>query len=243
MSHLPFAARCCLVTASAAVAVTSSLAPAAQSVEAAAPAIVDVRVEGATGTLFEDMVLTDGHAVTTAAGGTHHCDGTNRGANTRPGPAATAALDDAAAEGGFTWDGTYSSSFDDYFITRVGPDSQTSSAFWGILLNGHFTPVGGCQQRVSSGQSLLFAYDAFGKSHFLKLGGPPVTLVGRPITVAVTDAQSGAPVAGASVNGATTGPDGRATLTFHSQGIKRLKAERSDSVRSNSLYVFVVSGG
>src|SRR3954447_4259206 len=102
----------------------------------AVPASVTLRVEGASTTTFEASVTTDGHTVTTASGGTHHCDGTNNGQAGGPGPTATAALDDAARLGGFTWDGTYFASFDDYLVNRVGPDSSTQSQFWGVFVNG-----------------------------------------------------------------------------------------------------------
>lgn len=126
-----------------------------------APAVVHVRVEGATSTIVEGFVFTNGHTVTTASGGSQMCDGTNNGVNPTPGPSATAALDDDAEFGGFDWDGTFSAGFDDYFITRIGPDTQTATAFWGILLNDQFTSVGGYQQRVGPGDEVLFAYDAF----------------------------------------------------------------------------------
>ena len=221
------------------VVVLAAVPLAAPAQAGPSPTVVTVRVEGATSTLFEGPVFTDGHAVTTASGGTQHCDGTNNGANPSPGPAATAALDDAAELGGFTWDGTFFPAFDDYLVTRVGPDTQTSTAFWGIVRNFQLTPTGGCQQRVGLGDQLVFAFDAFSKSHFLRLTGPKVTLVGQPITVTVTDGATGLPLAGATVNGATTGPDGEAGVTFDHVGVKRLKAERSDSIRSNALYVFV----
>ena len=53
----------------------------------------------------------------------------------------------------------------------------------------------------------------------------------------VTDTQTAQPAANASVNGATTGSDGVATLTFNEEGIYRLKADRPDAVRSNTLIV------
>jgi len=213
---------------------------------AASPTVVNVRVEGLASTIFEGPILTDGHTVSTASGGTHVCDGTNLGANPTPGPTATAALDDAAASSAFSWDGTFSTSFDDYFISRIGPDAQTASQFWGILLNYQFTPVGGCQQRVSSGDKVLFAFDAFSKAHFLKLTGPHFARAGQPITVTVTDGQNGTPISGASVGpigntgSATTNAAGQAQVTFASRGVKRVKAERADSIRSNALTVGVL---
>lgn len=215
------------------------------SMASANPTVVNVRVEGATRTIFEAPVLTDGHTVTTAAGGTHVCDGTNNGANPTAGPTATGALDDAAAAAAFTWDGTFSTGFEDYFITRIAEDAQTSSQFWGILLNDQFTPVGGCQQRVRFGDQVLFAFDAFSKQHFLKLTGPRVGTAGRPITVTATDAQNGQPISGAAVGPinntaiATTDANGKAQVTFQTSGLKGLKAARADSIRSNALRVVI----
>lgn len=204
------------------------------------PTIVHVRVEGATSTIFDGLVFTNGHSVTTVAGGTHVCDGTNNGANPAPGSSATAVLDDAADLGGFTWDGTFSSTFDDYLVTRIGPDAQTATAFWGILRNGQLTDVGGCQQRVSFGDEVLFAYDVFSKAHVLHLEGPLLARVNEPAVFAVTDAKTDAPVAGVSVRGVTTGADGKATVHFDRIGIKHVKAEKLDSVRSNRQTVLVL---
>jgi hypothetical protein len=200
---------------------------------------VDLRVEGASKTTFEDQITTDGHDVTTASGGTHKCDGTNGGVNPTPGPSATAALDDGAKLGGFTWDGTYSDGFDDYLVSRIGPDSQTASQFWALLVNSEFSNVGGCQQRVHTGDEVLWAFDGFSKAHALHLVGPSSAQTGKAFSVKVTDGSDGTPLAGASVGGATTGADGQAQVTFDQKGIYRLKAERADSIRSNAVPVCV----
>lgn len=230
----------CLALALAVIAVLSFA-----SIAAANPTTVKVRIEGESRTVFEAPVLTDGHTVSTQSGGTHRCDGTNNNANPRPGPVPTAALDDAAAKRAFTWDGTFSTQFDDYFITRIAEQSQTSTQFWGILVNFQFIPVGGCQQRIRGGDEVLFAFDAFNKQHFLKLTGPNTATTGQPITVTVTDGQNGQPIQGATVGPinntetTTTNANGRARVTFRTPGVKRLKAERSDSIRSNALRVVV----
>jgi hypothetical protein len=156
------------------------------------------------------------------------------------GPTATAALDDAADAGGFDWDGTFSAAFDDFLVTRIGPDAQTATAFWGILLGGKLTEVGGCQQRVGLGDEVLFAFDAFSKAHVLELTGPLFARAGAPATFTVTDARTHAPVAGASVRGAVTGTDGKAAVTFDPGGIKHVKAGKPDSVRSNDVTVVVL---
>lgn len=227
-----------ITVASAAVAVPAQAAPAAAG-EGAHGTVVRLRVEGRTGTIFEAPVFTTPHDVTTPSGGTHRCDGTNNGANPAPGPTATGALDDGARFGGFTFDGSHWGEFDDFFITRVAGDEQTATEFWGILLNKEFTPVGGCQQQVRFGDEVLFAFDAFGKSHVLSLSGPSVVRVGTPATYRVVDAGSGAPIAGATVNGASTDANGEVALTFSSVGAVRVKADRADSIRSNSVLTFV----
>ena len=216
---------------------------AAPATAAAAPVAVTLRVEGASQTTYEGSVTTDGHNVTTASGGTHKCDGTNHGQPGGPGPTGTAALDDAARLGGFTWDATYDTSFDDYLINRVGPDSQTSSQFWALLVNSQFSQTGGCQQRVAQGDEVLWAFDGFSKQHVLRLAGPGSARTGEPVSVTVTDGQDGSKLSGASVNGSVSGTDGRATLAFRDPGIYVLKAERADSIRSNALRLCVDPAG
>ena len=67
-------------------------------------AVVNLRIEGLTGTRFDSPVLTCGHDVTTLDGGTHHCDGTNNHAYPTPGPTCTSALDSASQLFPFGWD-------------------------------------------------------------------------------------------------------------------------------------------
>jgi len=219
----------------------AALAPAAL----AAPATVHLRVEGSSATLFDGSVATNAKTLTKDGSGPHPCDGTNGGANPTPGPTMTTALDDGALTGGFTWVGTWFNGFQDFGIDRIGPDSNggpPTFPSWGYALN--FTPsqVGGCQQQVQNGDDVLFAYDFFSKAHLLKLAGPGSANTGEAVRVTVTDGQNGTPVAGASVGGQVTGPDGGATLTFTTTGVHPLKAESPDSVRSNTVAVCVHNG-
>ncbi len=205
---------------------------------------VILRIEGANSTIFEGPVKSRGHNVTTASGGTNRCDGTNNNRNPTPGNTPTATLDTAASQNGFTWDGTFTPQFDDYFITRIGPDAQTETQFWGILVNYQFIEVGGCQFQTQPNDEILFAFDAFNKENFLKLtrdqSGPLKT--NTPFTVTVTDGQDGTPVEGATVGGQTTDANGQARITFSRRGKYQLKAERSDSIRSNAISVHIVGG-
>jgi hypothetical protein len=215
-----------------ALVVLAIAAPAA----AADPVSVNLRVEGQSQTLFDGPVTTDGHQITTPSGGTHPCDGTNNGAHPTPVPTATAALDDGARLNNFTWDADWFASFNDFIVTRVAGEAATSSQFWGFGVNFKFATVGGCQARVHQGDEVLWIFDAFSKAHVLKLAGPSAATTGAPVTVTVTNGD-GAPIAGATVGGVQTDADGKATLSFAQAGVHRLKAERADSVRSNSLTV------
>jgi hypothetical protein len=228
--------------------------------------LVRLRVEGLNGTIYEGPVLARPQNVTTAAGGTHPCDGLNAGANAAPGATCTSALAAAAKTARFTFDGcvscpssvaqltaracrTYSAEFDDFFITRIGRSAQTASQFWGLLLDFQFAPVGGCQQEVRAGQRVLWAFDAFSKAYFLDLqpAGAPVARVGGHAAFVVKDGTTGVPIAGAVVGAirggtetATSAADGSVNVTFTTPGLKMFKAERSDSIRSNGVTILVL---
>ena len=210
-------------------------APAAQ----AAPASIQLRIEGRNSTIYEGPVTTDRKVVRPEPGEDHNCDGTNNGSPNQPGPTPITALDDARSIGGYTWAGTWFPSFEDYQVDRIGPDAVTDSEFWGQYVNSKASMVGGCQEIVRTGDEALWAFDAFSKAHVLKLAGPTSGTTGRPVSVRVTDGDTGAPLAGTSVGGSTTGADGRVALTFADEGIYRLKATRADSVRSNVLVLCV----
>jgi hypothetical protein len=228
------------------VALASTAALLGGSTQASAsPVTVNLRVEGSAATVFEGPVTTDAKALTKDASGAHQCDGRNGGASTTAGPTLTTTLDDGSIAGGFTWDATWSASFDDFFVNRIGADTNGGPpAFpsWGYARNYTASQVGGCQEKVQPGDDVLFAYDFFSKLHLLKLSGPASVGTGEPAVVTVVDGQDGSAVAGASVGGATTGVDGKATVSFSTTGVQRLKADRADSVRSNALGICVHSG-
>jgi hypothetical protein len=204
------------------------------------PTLVNLRIEGSTSTIFEGPIITRGHNVSTPSGGNHHCDGTNNKENPSPGPTCTTALDDASELAHFLFDGTFSSQFDDFFITSIGGVSQTSTQFWGILIDFELTPVGGCQQEVKVNDNVLFAFDAFNANAFLKLTGPVTAHVNKPVVLTVKDGQTGDPVAGATVVGQTTDASGHVSVTFTHPGLEKLKATKTGAIRSNQINVIVV---
>lgn len=159
--------------------------------------------------------------------------------NPKPGPTPTSALDDAAKNGHFTWDGTFYEKYDDFFITRIDKDQQTATQFWGLLVNFNYTKVGGCQVRLHHHDEVLFAFDAFNKKFFLKLTGPLTVRRGLERTFTITDGPTGVPISGANIGEYTSDSNGIVKINFTTNGIHKLKAEHNDSIRSNSIFVRV----
>jgi hypothetical protein len=215
----------------------------------AAPVTVNLRVEGTNGTVFEGPVTTDGKTVTTTAGGSHKCDGTNGGTPNTPGGTPTTALDDASKAAGFTWDGSYSSSFDDFLIERIASDGAVGAPFtgnfWNLIVNRAGAQAGGCQIRVNGGDQVLLEWQDGTKPN-LQLTAPASAAVGQPVDVTVQQYGSNgtlAPAVGASVAGATSGADGHASVTFSGTGVQHVKATRADAIRSNAVDVCVYAAG
>ena len=211
---------------------TAALAGAAPAL--AAPATVNLRVEGAVGTIYDAPVTTNGHAIEKDRFGPQPCDGTNNGAHPTAGPTVTSALDDT-----FAWEGKWTPSLNDFQITRIGSAGQTTTKFWGLVLNFQQLQVGGCQQQVATGDQVLFAFDLFSMRHILKLTGPTHATSGRKFKVKVVDGQDNKPVAGAKVGVARTNSKGVASTSFKGAGRAVLKATAPLSVRSNALIVQV----
>ncbi len=197
---------------------------------------VNVRVEGPNYTLLERNVDTFVHPVTGDSTGPHKCDGTNGGASSTPGPTLTGAFDDAARKAGVSWEGSWSQSFEDFLVNRVGPVSATQTQFWGTVLNFRDTEAGGCQTKVEQGDQVLIAFDAFGKTK-LRLSGARGSRSGEPFALFVTDGTTGKPVAGARVANRTTNSQGRVLVRKEARGLFRFKAKADGAIRSNQWKV------
>jgi uncharacterized membrane protein YgcG len=133
---------------------------------AAAQTQVNVRIEGRAETLFEGPVLVESDGVRASSDTqARSCNGINSLdlGNVVPAATPTAASADALGLIGETFDGQWYPGFNDYFITRWGPDPQSpgDAAYWGILVNDTFTNVGGCQYQLDGGDEVLWVYDAF----------------------------------------------------------------------------------
>lgn len=155
----------------AVLATVSSASPAR-----AALTEVNVRIEGASKTLFEGPILTEGHDVSSYkedGGGAadlaeHSCDGIDPldPENTVPGATPTAASVDAMDLIGETdaLAGQWYPSFEDYFVKQWGKEAENAEAgsrSWGVLVNNVFTSVGGCQYELAAGDEVLWIYNAF----------------------------------------------------------------------------------
>ncbi|KAF8957466.1 hypothetical protein BDZ97DRAFT_1669955 [Flammula alnicola] len=205
------------------------------------PVVVNIRIEGASTTIFEGPVQTRGHDVTTDSAGTRRADGTNGNENPFPGPTCTAALDDMANAHGFTWDGTYNSTLDDIMITTIGGETAApNSTFWQLALNFTRADRGGGQLQIRNGDSVLWALvsTTVDKSP-LKLKGPRSAVLNTAFTVTVINGENRQPISGATVSGSTTNNNGEATITLTTVGTHTLKAQHANHARSNELRVRV----
>jgi hypothetical protein len=246
---------------------------------------LNLRIEGATDTIYEGKIGTAPGLVTTPSGGTHECDGTNNNANPNPGSTATTALQSAAGICGFGFDGqqthslipspipyrpysrfrassaspvhtngsrtnihtgTFDSDFDEFFITSIGPSAETATEFWGLLTNLAFTPTGGCQTEVSSGSvEILWAFNAFNAVSFLTVSPNTATLAAGSSMVFNVQGSDGSgalsPVQGAVFGVTTSDATGNVVyIAPTTPGYYRVKATRSDSIRSAAVMIHVV---
>jgi len=209
-------------------------------------ATVKLRIEGRLGTIYEQPINTMGRDVTTKHGGSHCCNCHKNGPPGNPppgnpppaGPTCTSALADAADAAGFTFDGDWYPSFNDFIITRIA-NSQAEN--WKLWVDHAESTVGGCQMGVNQGQEVLWALVPSSTKYALKLGGPETARVNQQYTATVTylDGATPHPFQGATVRGVTTNANGEATFTFTSPGREKLKAEAPDCVRSNTINVVV----
>ena len=153
--------------------------PSPASPTASQPVVVNLRIEGSQYTIFEGVVQTHSHNVTTELGGNHRCDGTNFRAHPDPVPATfTAALDDASKAHGFTFDGydLFLSTmpaiiFLNLVVEHIGPEMTifTSSA---LLMNLRMYPRGCSGMYTSTSRTIKLEVANWRSS-------PTITFFGR----------------------------------------------------------------
>jgi hypothetical protein len=212
----------------------------------AAPVNVQLRIEGPTRTLFEGPVTTDVRQLRfTGDADAHQCDGTTVG-GTSPSPVPTrgAAVAAAAEQTPFSIAGSWHAMFGATFAEIAGESvafDPNTFRFLAEYKNDAFAAFGACADPIQSGDDLLFAY-ADGSEKLLELTGPARARPGETVTVRVTEAPSGTPVAGATVGAAQTAADGTAVVGPFGRGDNDLKAAKAGTIRSNRLRVCVTDG-
>ena len=211
------------------------------------------RIEGlqsGEGTIFEDCIVSGPRLVTTPSGGTHECDGTNDDANPAPGTTPTDMIDAAGSQQDFGFDGTFSTEFDDFFITSISATSETSDEFWGVLSNLAFTPTGGCGFESPVGTETEWIFDAFDYDAFLQVSpGFAAAQAGQgsvTVVVSTTDGNGGSssPRMGASFDDEVSGSDGSVVVAVPSSpGCYQYKALQSGAAPSNGFFLAVLPDG
>jgi hypothetical protein len=196
----------------------------------AAPVTVDLRIEGATRTLFEGPVTTDVRQFPSNQGAKACDNGT--GAVTRGAVIAAAGVPFSA-----DWNDGFGNPS---FKTVDGENVEyAAERFLVEYLNGAGSMTGACTDPVKTGDQVLFAYAKF-DDKLLKLAGPATARPGDSVTLTVTDGT--APVGGATVAGKPSGTDGTVTVGPLARGDNDFKATADMAVRSNRVRVCATDG-
>lgn len=217
-------------------------APATALVLLAAPAFgaqtkASFRVEGASKTLLPAK------SVTVPTGGSITKGGTPKGAC----PANSAAGAFNTATGG-NWSGTYSSGLG-ILVTKILGETGIYSKghYWEFFVDDHAASVGICDQKVSSGDQLLFAnVPAKGAAEFpIVVSAPAKATAGTAFQVKAsyypTKSKTAKPLAGVSFKGVkgNTNAKGVATVIASRAGKLSLVGSKSGKIRSAAATVVV----
>lgn len=199
----------------------------------AAPVTVDLRIEGATRTLFEGPVTTDVRQFPSNQGA-KRCDN-GAGAVTRGAVIAASGVAFSA-----DWNDDFANPS---FLTVDGEDvtyDDGTQRYLAEYLNGTGSMTGACTDPVGPGDQVLFAYSAFGDK-VLELTGPATAKPGESVTLTVTDGTKA--VAGATVGDKVSGADGTVTVgPLTARGDNDFKASMAKAIRSNRVRVCVTDG-
>ncbi len=206
----------------------------------AAPVTVNLRIEGATSTLYEGPVTAD---AATIQG--HPCDVVGNGGTGSASATPTGALYQYATANGVPVTLDWFAGFSDFVVSSIAGAANTGaptySPSWQVAVNGAPLQIGGCQVALQHGDSVLWGYGAF-DDIVLTLTGPVNVNVGETAQFVVRNGQNNVGLGGATVGSATTNADGVAYLTFSGVGRYTLKAQRPGAIRSNAVTICVHDG-
>jgi len=197
---------------------------------------VTVRVEGKTRTLLQaKSIHTQGGFITRNGAPSGACSA-NSGAG---------ALDVATKH---RWAGSWSTSFNDFLISKILGDTETSSKFyWGIWINNRYATSGACGLKLRRADQLLFAVDSVAHhEHPLAIRAPKRAVAGQSFTVNVvsfTDNGKSRPAARVSLAGAgqgvATNSRGVAHVVARQDGTLKLGASATGFIRAAQVRVRV----
>lgn len=177
---------------------------------------VQVRIEGRSKTLLASTPVQTGSGFITKYGATPgKC----------PASSAQGALDSSTMG---HWVGTWSRSYNEYFITSILGDTESGKAsYWEVFVNNVAASSGACEIKLHRGDKLLFAAaPTKGAVHPIGLRVPKQAAVGRRFRVTVLgyDGKGVAkPLPGATVKA------GSHTVTSNSAGVVKLTLLRPGS--------------
>jgi len=225
--------------------VTQSPANAAKTATGPVPDVT-VRVEGLTKTLLPPTTVTLESGSVSKGVAADSCSALS----------ALGALQDATHG---VWNGSWSSSYKEYYVTSILGDTYSSTAdyYWAFWLNDKPASLGACGVDPAKGSSVLFfpEYDGKSKSivapNVLGISAPASVLVGKPFTVVVTSYANtngkATPAIGALVSAgsasATAGSGGKASLTLSKTGNVEIKVTAAHSLRDEATVCIHKAGG
>ncbi len=206
------------------------------AVPVASPAAVKVnlRVEGATKTLFEKNLEAKPKELRSTIGdnrGAHPCNVASNGGSGARAATPTSALSESGLRLGLNW----YSSFNDFLVESVSGEKPEGSRYWSLFVNGKSSELGGCQVGLKNRDAVVWAVTD-GSEALLAMNASSNSR-SSSVTVTVTDASTGAPVESATVGGRSTNAQGRAVVPRPDRGSRTMKATKSGAIRSNSVKV------
>jgi hypothetical protein len=139
------------------------------------------------------------------------------------------------------WKGTWSTQYNEYFVTSILGEKPSGHDFWEIFVNNKAANKGACDLKPQRGEELLFAdtdgkhnpsaldvigRSADGSSFLVKLVGYNAQGRSKPL--------AGVRITGNGIHSATTNAHGRAEITDHHSGRLVLRASPSGYIRSET---------
>ena len=219
-----------------------AVAAAFLAVPGVAPATtVNLRVEGASETLFEGPVRAMPASLTSNTGehpGLFPCNVAENGGSGGRAANPISALASRGLALGLNWFPEYTG----FIVESVSAEDPADPYYWDFFVDGKGAAElgypGGCQLALRKGSSIVWTVTS-GSEPLLKLRVSGSARSAR-VTATVTNATTGAPVKGARVGspgGPLTTATGRARIERPAAGSRTLKATRAGAIRSNAVVV------